>query len=91
MSPTDQLRLLITPDRNRWKPMLMGLAFCAVGAGLAVHFQASALVAMVMTVFSFIAWCVGACAMVGYVRWFFASELQQARREGGDSENGDSK
>jgi hypothetical protein len=46
---------------------------------------------MVMTVLAFIAWCVGAYAMVGYVRWFFASELQQARRNGADRSEGGNK
>ncbi len=68
--------------------MLMGLGLFAAGAGAAVLLQASELAAMVMTVLAFIAWCVGACAMVGYVRWFFASELQQARRD--DAGRGDS-
>ena len=62
--------------------MLMGLGLSGASALAAVHFQASALVSMVMTVLAFIAWCVGACAMVGCVRWFFASELEQARRNG---------
>jgi len=84
MSPIDRLRSLATPDSSRWKPMLMGLGLFAASAGAAVHFQASDLVAMVMTVVAFIAWWVGAYAMVGYVRWFLASELQQARRNGAD-------
>jgi hypothetical protein len=91
MSPTDRLRSLTTPDSSRWKPMLMSLGLSAASAGAAVHFQASDLVAMVMTVLAFIAWCVGTYAMVGYVRWFFASELQQARRNGADRSEGGNK
>ncbi len=90
MSPTDRLRSLATPDSSRWKPMLMGLGLLAASAWAAVHFQESDLVAVALTVLAFIAWCVGACAMVGYVRWFFASELEQARRDSaGRGEGGD--
>ena len=91
MSPIDRLRSLATPDKSRWKPMLMGLSLFAASAGAAAHFQESDLVSMAMTVLAFSAWCVGACAMVGYVRWFFASELEQARRDGANRGEGGGK
>jgi hypothetical protein len=84
VSLTAYLRWLMTPDRSRWKPMLMGLGLSAAGAGVAVLLEASAFAAAAMTVLAFAAWVAGACAMVGYVRWFFASELTQARRDGTD-------
>jgi hypothetical protein len=61
--------------------MLMGLALFAAGAGAAVLLQPPELIAAVLVVLALAAWLVGACAMVGYVRWFFASELLQARRD----------
>ena len=84
MSLTAYLRWLMTPDRSRWKPMLMGLGLSAAGAGAAVQLEASAFAAAAMTVLAFAAWVAGACAMVGYVHWFFASELTEARRDGTD-------
>ena len=42
MSPTDHLRALLAPGRDRWKPMLVGLALFAAGAGGAVLFRKGA-------------------------------------------------
>lgn len=81
MSPADRLRWLIAPDRSRWKPMLMGLALFAAGAAAAVLLQLPQLIVAVLLVLALAAWFVGACGMVGYVRWFFATELLQARRD----------
>ncbi len=81
MSPTDRLRWLLTPDRSRCKPMLMGLALFAAGVEAAVLLQPPELIAAVLVVLAIAAWFVGACGMVGYVRWFLASELLQARRD----------
>jgi hypothetical protein len=77
---TDSLRRLTTPDSSRWKPMLAGLALSAAGAATAVLLKSHDVLAMLMTVFVFGAWCMGACAMVGYVRWFFATEVQQMKK-----------
>ena len=85
MSPTDRLRWLLVPDRSRWKPMLMGLALSAVGVGAAAALQPPALIEAVLVVLAIAAWFVGACGMVGYVRWFFASELLQAMRDRADA------
>ncbi len=81
MSPADRLRWLIAPDRSRWKPMLMGLALFAAGAAAAVLLQLPQLIVAVLLVLALAAWFVGACGMVGYVRWFFATELLQARQD----------
>jgi hypothetical protein len=61
--------------------MLMGLALFAAGAGATVLLQPPELIAAALVALALAAWLVGACAMVGYVRWFFASELLQARRD----------
>ena len=61
--------------------MLMGLALFAAGAEAAVLLQPSELIVAVLVVLAIAAWFVGACGMVGYVRWFLASELLQARRD----------
>ena len=75
------LRSLLAPDRSRWQPMLMGLAIFAAGAFAAVAMQEQPVVSAALTALALAAWAVGACAMVGYVRWFFAGELERARRE----------
>lgn len=85
MSPADRLRWLLTPDKSRWKPMLLGLAIFAAGAEAAVLLQPPELIAAVLVVLAIAAWFVGACGMVGYVRWFLASELLQARRDRADT------
>lgn len=75
------LRSLLAPDRSRWKPMLMGLALFAAGVGAAVNFQPPAAIAAVLVALALAAWVAGACAMVGYVRWFIASEIAQAKKD----------
>lgn len=89
MSPADRIRWLLAPDKSRWKPMLMGLALFASGAGTAVLLQSSEIIAAGLLILSVAAWFVGACAMVGYVRWFFASELQQMRQDRDDAAHKD--
>jgi hypothetical protein len=81
MSPGEYLRSLRAPDESRWQPMLVGLALFAAGAGGAVLAQNSALASAVLTLLALAAWVVGACAMIGYVRWYFSSEVQQAKRD----------
>ena len=76
------LRLLTTPDASRWQPMLAGLALFGAGIGASVVYEVSDLVAAMLTGLSLAAWGMGACAMVGYVRWVFAAEKDKARREG---------
>jgi hypothetical protein len=39
-------------------------------------------ISLLFLVLAFAAWFVGACGMVGYVRWFFAGEFARAREEG---------
>ena len=75
------LRFLMQADRGRWQPMLMGLACLAAAAGGAVLAQDYWLISLLFSVLAFTAWVVGACAMVGYVRWFIASEIAQAKKD----------
>ena len=60
--------------------MLMGLALSAAAAGASVLYQPK-LISLVLFVLAIAAWVVGACGMVGYVRWFFASELSRVRQD----------
>ena len=60
--------------------MLMGLALSAAAAGAAVLVQPSP-ISLLFLVLAFVAWFVGACGMVGYMRWFFSSELSRTRQE----------
>ena len=70
----------MAPDRSRWQPMLMGLALCAAAAGAAVLVQPSP-ISIVLVALAMAAWFVGACGMVGYVRWYLATEIAQARQD----------
>ena len=76
----DNLRSLMAPDRARWQPMLLGIALSAAAAGAAVLTQPS-FVSIGFVVLALAAWFAGACAMVGYVRWFFAGELARAAED----------
>jgi hypothetical protein len=80
MSPIARLRWMMAPRRDRWKLMLTGLAVCAAAVGAAT-LQPSKVVEAVLLVLAIAAWFVGACGMVGYVRWFFASELARAKQD----------
>ena len=75
------LRSLLAPGASRWQPMLMGLAGLAAAAGGAVLAQDYWLVSLLFSVLAFVAWAVGACAMVGYVRWFFAAEARRMKED----------
>ena len=75
------LRALMQADRSRWQAMLMGLACLAAAAGGAVLAQDFWLISLLFSVLAFVAWVVGACAMVGYVRWLFATEVERAKRD----------
>jgi len=61
--------------------MLIGLALFAAGVGGAVALQPSKFVEAVLLILAIAAWFVGACGMVGYMRWFFASEALRARQD----------
>jgi hypothetical protein len=80
MSLRDNLRSLMAPGKAQWKPMLLGLALSAASAGAAVLTQPG-LVSLGFVVLAFVAWFGGACAMVGYARWFLAGEMAQAARD----------
>jgi hypothetical protein len=56
MSPPEYLRWLMTADSSRWKPMFMGLALFAAGAGSAVLLQHRGLIAGVLMIASLAAW-----------------------------------
>jgi hypothetical protein len=70
----------MAPDKESWKVMLIGLALCVAAVGAAT-LQSSKAVEAVLLVLAFAAWYVGACGMVGYVRWFFASELARTKQD----------
>ena len=74
----EYLRTLTTAHASRWQPMLAGLALFAAGVFATVAYEVSALVAALLTGLALAAWGVGACAMVGYVRWYFATEKDRS-------------
>lgn len=82
---SEQLRRLLQPASSRWQPMLTGLACFAAAAGGAVLAQSYWLISLLLSLLAFAAWAVGACAMVGFVRWFFAGEVERTRRDREDS------
>ena len=74
--------------------MLIGLAVFAAGIGTAAALQPPKAIEALLLVVALAAWLAGACAMVGYVRWFFASELAQATRDNAsalEKEDGESR
>jgi hypothetical protein len=75
------LRTLRQPHASRWQPMLLGLACFAAAGGGAVLAQPYWLISLLLSFLAFGAWVVGACAMVGFVRWIFAGELKRMRRD----------
>ncbi|MGH8649886.1 MAG: hypothetical protein ACREUP_11360 [Burkholderiales bacterium] len=85
MSPTDHLRGLMAPEKSRWQPMLMGLALAIAGIEAVMLFKPPELIWAILMILVLAAWFVGACAMVGFVRWYFASERSQARRDRADA------
>jgi hypothetical protein len=66
--------------------MLMGLAVCAAAAGAIVALRPPMVIEALLTIVAFVAWSAGACAMLGYVRWFYASEFSRAKQEDRESE-----
>lgn len=91
MSPFDYVRELVNPEGNRWKPMLMSLGVAMAGVHAVAWLQPSAtLRALIVLVVAF-AWGVGACALVGYVRWMFASEVERAKRNKEEAERQEAK
>ena len=75
----EYLRSLMRADPGRWQPMLMGLACLAAAAGGAVLAQDFWLISLLFSVLAFVAWVVGACAMVGYVRWLYSAEATRLK------------
>jgi flagellar basal body-associated protein FliL len=81
MSLIRQLSGLTTPDRGRWKAMFMGLAVALGAVQAAALLQPPPFVMGLLVFVVMIAWVVGACAMVGYVRWIFRSEIERVEKE----------
>lgn len=79
MSVIQYLRMLTTADASRWQPMLAGLALFGAGVFAAVFYEVSDLVAAMLTCLSLAAWAMGACAMVGYVRWLYAEDAKDGK------------
>jgi hypothetical protein len=75
------LRSLLQPHPSRWQPMLLGLACLAAAAGAAVLAQSDWLISLLFSMLAFAAWALGACAMVGFVRWLYAADLEQMKRD----------
>ena len=80
MSPFDYVRDLVNPHASRWKPMLMALGVAMAGIQAVAWLQPSEGLKGILVMVVAFAWGVGACALVGYVRWMFASEVERAKR-----------
>lgn len=83
-----QLSELVTPDSSRWKPMLMALAAAMAGAEAVALLRPSQLVTGLIVLVVMLAWVVGACAMIGYVRWMFRSEVERMKRDAASGKDG---
>ncbi len=81
MSPTQHLLALTKPDKSRWQPMLIGLGISMGAIEAVVLLRPGELISGALVVLVLAAWIVGACAMIGFVRWFFAGEVLQAKRD----------
>jgi hypothetical protein len=81
MARNEYLRRLLTPGADRWQPMLIGLVLFAAGAGGAVLARENWVISMAMSILALAAWVVGACALMGYLRWYFAGELARTQRD----------
>jgi hypothetical protein len=82
-----QLSELVTPDSSRWKPMLMALAAAMAGVEAVALLRPSQLVTGLIVLIVMFAWVVGACAMIGYVRWMFRSEVERAKQDAASGKN----
>jgi len=71
--------------------MLAGLAAAIAGVEAVTLLKPSGVVLGMLVVLVFLAWFVGACAMLGFVRWFFASEFSRVKREHAASAERESK
>ena len=78
----------MAPAKDRWKPMFLRLAVFAIAAGAAVSLEPPKAIEALLLVVGLGAWVVGACAMVGYARWFYVSEVSQAKRSNDESRAG---
>jgi hypothetical protein len=81
MARNEYLRRLLTPGADRWQPMLISLALFAAGAGGAVLANENWVISMALSILALAAWIVGACSLIGYVRWYFAGEVERVRRD----------
>ena len=86
MSMIEYLRMLTTADASRWQPMLAGLALFAAGVSASVYHEVSDVAAALLTGLALAAWGVGACALIGYVRWMFASEVERSKPHGSEKD-----
>ncbi|HLS87688.1 MAG TPA: hypothetical protein VK043_15400 [Burkholderiales bacterium] len=84
MNPLGYMSELVTPDKSRWKPMLMALGVAMAGIQLVAFLKPPEAVTGIVVLLVMLAWAVGACAMIGYLRWFFASEVARIKREKGE-------
>jgi hypothetical protein len=85
MSPVQRVIGLLTAQRSRWKPMFLGLGVAIVCIQAVALLKPPEPISGILVIVVLLAWLVGACAMVGYVRWLFASEVAQARRDNADA------
>ena len=74
MSPLDRLRWAIAPDPRRGMALILGsLAVFSLLGGVSFLLQPPRILAGPMVLVMLLAWLVGLCGMVGYLRWYFTS------------------
>jgi hypothetical protein len=74
MSPLDRLRWAIAPDPRRGLTLILGsLAVFSLLGGVSFLLPPPRALAGAMVLLMLLAWFVGLCGMVGYLRWYFTS------------------
>ena len=64
----ERILALVKPHKDNWKPMLLGLAAFGCAVQGATLFRGSEVVSALLVLTGFLAWAIGACALVIAVR-----------------------
>lgn len=82
MTPGERLRWAIAPAEERSASLLWGgfAVFVAAG-GLAALVELPGVIKALLYLVMVAGWVVGACGMVGYVRWYYGQSRDEIRKQ----------
>ncbi|MBM3358471.1 MAG: hypothetical protein FJY54_12180 [Betaproteobacteria bacterium] len=81
MSPIELLRWATEPVERRSTALLWGgLIALLASSGVLTSMEAPPLAEALLYLVMISGWTVGACGMVGYMRWFFKKSSDEARK-----------